>query len=423
MISQLGDHVEMLFGFAFKSKAYTENPDDIRLLRGDNIAQGVLRWDGVKRWPAHDHEAFARYDLSVDDVVLAMDRPWIDAGLKYARIRDSDLPALLVQRVARLRAKNSLDQTFLFYLIGSRAFTDHVKAITTGANVPHIAGRDIAAFRFTLPPLETQRRIAKILSAYDDLIEVNQRRIAILEEMARRLFEEWFVRFRYPGHEGDALVEGPLGPTPAAWTIEKASDLFDYCGGGTPSKSEPTYWDGGTINWFTPTDLTKGGALFLDASSLQITELGLAKSSARLFPAGSVMMTSRATLGVFAVAGTPATTNQGFITFKPTARTPTFYLLHCLKREFSRMEAVASGTTFKEVTKGALGDLKFCAPPLGLVQNFECRVSPMLNAVRTFAQQNARLRAARDLLLPKLISAEIEVSAAPTPDDVAKDAA
>lgn len=145
---RLGDVTVLLTGFPFKSEEYTEDSFAPRLLRGDNVAQGVLRWNGVKRWPKTAVDDVEQYRLVKGDVILAMDRPWIDAGLKYAAVRESDLPALLVQRVARLRGTGALDTSFLKYVIGSRAFTEHVLAVQTGTAVPHISGGQIKSFEF-----------------------------------------------------------------------------------------------------------------------------------------------------------------------------------------------------------------------------------------------------------------------------------
>ena len=109
-MTKLGEHVDMTFGNAFKSSEFTESSEDIRLLRGDNIAQGRLRWDRAKHFPKARLGEVSRFQLSLGDVVIAMDRPWIGAGLKYSAVRAADLPSLLVQRVARLRAKDGLDQ-------------------------------------------------------------------------------------------------------------------------------------------------------------------------------------------------------------------------------------------------------------------------------------------------------------------------
>lgn len=167
---------DLLAGFAFKGKEFSDGPEDTRLLRGDNIGQGCLRWNGARRWPADRAAEVTRYALAHGDVVLAMDRPWIEAGLKFARVAMSDLPALLVQRVCRLRGHpRTLDQRYLAAIIGSPAFERHVQLVTTGSAVPHISGSDIAQFAFDLPPLSEQESIADVLGALDDKIESNER--------------------------------------------------------------------------------------------------------------------------------------------------------------------------------------------------------------------------------------------------------
>lgn len=410
MTVSLGNHVDLLTGFPFKSACYTDRPDDVLVLRGDNVGQGRLRWDGAKRWPRKELNQYAQFELRPGDVILAMDRPWIEAGLKWAWIRPNDDKPLLVQRVARMRGINGLLTEYLRYLIGSPAFTNHVSSITTGVNVPHISARDIKAFQFELPPLGVQRRIAGILSAYDDLIEVNTRRIDILEEMARRLFDEWFVRFRFPGYLATKLHRTSFGTIPEGWQRRDIGDTWEVIGGGTPSKENPKYWEGGEINWYTPTDLTRTRTSFIDGSLQKITDCGLAESSARLFPAYSIMMTSRATLGVIAINTTPATTNQGFITCIPNEDAPLFFLYFWLNSNAAEFERHASGATFKEITKGTFKKLPIMLPPRDLVRRFEATIDPLMQQSRTLQASTRNLRAVRDLLLPKLISGEIDLS-------------
>lgn len=136
----LGEEVDLLTGYPFKSKQYVDDPCAIRLLRGDNVVQGRLRWDGVKRWPVDQSDGLSDYLLRPGDVVLAMDRPWIEAGLKYASISSHDAPSLLVQRVARLRGNSRLETSFLRYLIGSAAFTHHVLSVQIAPEEPHAQG-------------------------------------------------------------------------------------------------------------------------------------------------------------------------------------------------------------------------------------------------------------------------------------------
>ena len=187
-MTKLGELVDMTFGNAFKSADFTDDANDIRLLRGDNIGQGRLRWEGAKLFPVDRITEVARYQLNQDDVVIAMDRPWIAAGLKYSVVRESDLPCLLVQRVTRLRSKAGLDQGYLGAIVGSKAFTDYVIGVQTGSAVPHISGGQIADFELPpLPPIEVQRAIAATLGTLDDKIESNRRAVALFEELGSTL--------------------------------------------------------------------------------------------------------------------------------------------------------------------------------------------------------------------------------------------
>lgn len=183
-MTKLRDLVDMTFGFAFKSAEFTGDASDVRLLRGDNIAQGRLRWDGVKRFPADRVPEVERYLLQAGDVVVAMDRPWIEAGLKFSVVRPADVPSLLVQRVARLRARAGLEQGYLAALIGSRDFMNYVVGTQTGSAVPHISGGQIGDYDIgALPTIEAQRAIASTLGALDERIASNQRVVALALEL------------------------------------------------------------------------------------------------------------------------------------------------------------------------------------------------------------------------------------------------
>lgn len=218
----LGGEAELISGFPFRSNEYTDNPRDVRLLRGDNIAQGNIRWANAKRWSLKDAPNFEHYELKKDDVVLAMDRPWIDAGLKYAAIGDEDLPCLLLQRTSRLRGGPNLDIRFLRYVIGSPEFTKHIQSITTGSLVPHISSRQIKDFSFRIPPLATQKRIAAVLSALDAKIAINQRINSELEGMAKLLYDYWFVQYDFP--LSAALGKPRLADKPSPSLPQKSSN-------------------------------------------------------------------------------------------------------------------------------------------------------------------------------------------------------
>jgi type I restriction enzyme S subunit len=307
------------------------------------------------------------------------------------------------------------DKQFMCYYMSQQSLKEK---LDTGSAQAQITVNALSAYYVTIPPLPIQHRIASILSAYDDLIENNTRRIAILEEMARRIYEEWFVRFRFPGHEQVKIVESELGLIPEGWEVRTVDETFQIVGGGTPSKAEPSYWEGGTINWYSPTDLTKAGTSFMDESANRITSLGLAKSSARLFPPMSVMLTSRATIGVVAVNTTEACTNQGFITCLPNAAYPLWLLFHWIKTNVETFIGLGTGATFKEITKGTFKGIKLIVPSGETVTQYSALVEPLMALSLILQRKNTNLRTTRDLLLPKLISGELDVPTLPEPEAI-----
>lgn len=192
----LAAEVNLLSGFAFKSARYTNGENGVRLLRGDNIIQGCLRWDDVKKWPADDIKDYDQYQIAEGDVVLAMDRPWVKAGLKHAKITRDDLPCLLVQRTARLRSGPDIDNRFLMFLVGSAAFTRHILGVQTGIGVPHISGQQIKDFAFYRPSRREQAVIADGLETLrwevQDLESIYQRKLAALDELKQSLLNQAF---------------------------------------------------------------------------------------------------------------------------------------------------------------------------------------------------------------------------------------
>ena len=307
-----------------------------------------------------------------------------------------------------LQNLRDLDRDFAYYAL--KTLEQHFFNSGSGAAIQNINTDILRQAEIPHPPLPVQRRIAGILSAYDGLIENSQRRIKILEAMARGLYREWFVHFRFPGHEKHPRVASPLGDIPQGWEVKTVADSFEISGGGTPSRKEEKYWDGGTIQWFSPSDLTGAGTMFMDDSSDHITELGLAESSARLFPARSVMLTSRATIGAIAINTHQACTNQGFITCLPNERIPLYFLFHWLTENVPTFQRMASGATFKEISRGVFKTIEFLQPPTKLVRRFEDAAAPMAEQALALQRQIQNLRRTRDLLLPRLLSGKVELS-------------
>lgn len=312
--------------------------------------------------------------------------------------------------VVKPRDPNVLTTKFLYYSL--RPKLSELRSFSTGAATKFLTLTILNQTAIEVPPFSVQQRIAGILSAYDELMDNSQRRIRILNAMARALYREWFVHFRFPGHEKLPRVASPLGDIPQGWEVKTVADSFEISGGGTPSRKEPSYWDGGTIQWFAPSALTAAGTMFMHDSPERITELGLAESSARLFPAFSVMLTSRATIGAIAINTHDACTNQGFITCLPNDRVPLYFLFHWLTENVPKFERLASGATFKEISRGVFKTIEFLHPSAPLVRRFEAQAEPMAKQILALQRQIQNLRRTRDLLIPKLLSGEINVSRA-----------
>lgn len=191
--TELGEHIDLLTGHPFKSAEYSQDDNGIRLLRGDNVVQGVIRWDDARRWPRDKADGLERYQLAEGDVVVALDRTWVKAGLKAATITRGDLPCMLVQRVARIRAADNLDQLFLAAIIQSHRFVEMVKSSKTETAVPHISPNDIREFVIDLPPHPEQRKIAEILRTWDEALEkltaLRAAKVRRISSLRQRLFE------------------------------------------------------------------------------------------------------------------------------------------------------------------------------------------------------------------------------------------
>lgn len=329
-------------------------------------------------------------------------------GATIGKICLTDRESVTNQQINSIVPRDGVDARFLYYLLKHEA--PGIARTAGGAATPLINKSAFSSVTVRTPEATTMASVGAMLGALDDLIENNRRRVEVLEEMARAVYREWFVKFRYPGHEGVGLIDSALSPTPEGWALSTCGAELNFIGGGTPSKTEPAYWDEGTVAWYTPTDLTKSGWRYAAEPKSRITEQGVAKSSARLFPAGSVMMTSRATLGVLAIATTEATTNQGFIVLLPDERWSPGFIYEWLDSKAAELAVLGTGATFKEITKGSFKNFPFVVPAQPALDAYSARTAPLEEQIHVLEQQTRKLATLRDLLLPKLVTGQIDVS-------------
>lgn len=377
---RLGDLVDLDVGFAFKSSGFVDAPDGVRLLRGDNVSLGRLRWQAPKYWPASDLQGLERYVLAPGDVVVAMDRPWIGGGLKQAVVRLDDVPALLVQRVARLRARPGLDQGFLAAVVASRGFEDHILAMITGSAVPHISGPQILSFPVRrLPAVKEQRRIAATLRALDDKIESNRRLLNAIHSLTR------------------AAVRAALALEGAKEVAVAA--LARFVNGGAYTK----------------------GATGTGRMVLRIAELNSGPGGSTVYTefdvpedktarAGDLLMSWSGSLDVYRWTREEAIINQHI--FKVISNGLPAWLVHDrLKAVMPTFQSIAKdkATTMGHVQRGHLESTTVAMPSSEQIDQLDARLGPLWDRLLLAEREIHTLAELRDALLPELLSGRLRV--------------
>ena len=392
----LRDFVDLLAGFAFKSTGYSDGQDDVRLLRGDNIAPGRVRWDGVKRWSRENAVGLERYALEPGDVVLAMDRPWIPAGLKVAQVQAADTPSYLVQRVARIRPASREDCSFLFALLSTPEFESYIQNVTTGTAVPHISAKQILDFEFRLPPAYVRAKVGEIVAALNERITLLRETNATLEAIAQALFKSWFVDFdpvhaRARGEQPaglapevaalfpDSFEESALGMIPRGWRVLSFTETIDVIGGGTPKTSISEYWNG-DIPWFSVVDAPATTDVFVIETEKHITCEGLNKSSTKLLPVGTTIISARGTVGRLALVGQAMAMNQSCYGLSGKAG-DVYFTYFSTHRLVETLKQRTHGSVFDTITRDTLAGVSVVYPQTIVITAFEETIAPVMERI------------------------------------------
>ena len=400
---KLSEVANLFAGYPFKGNNYSDK--GVRVVRGDNVTIGHLRWTigKDKRWN-EPFDQFEYYSLHENEIVIGMDGSRV--GMNRAQIKHEDLPLLLAQRVACIRNNSNSIQDYLYYQIFSNNFVQYIKAIHTGTSIPHVSLKQIGDFGIPLPSLSDQRKIAGILSALDAKIENNNKINANLEAQAEALFKSWFVDFT--PFKDQPFVDSELGPIPQGWKVGKLGDIGEIVGGSTPSKSKPEYYTTHGIAWLTPKDLSTSKAKFTSRGEIDITDEGYNSTSTKLMPRGSVLFSSRAPIGYLTIAKNEICTNQGFKSLVPNGA-GTGFIYYTLRHLTPQIENRATGSTFKEASATLMRSVETIVPPTSILNKFEELLRPILQFQEKKEEENQRLAALRDTLLPKLMSGEIKL--------------
>ena len=329
-----------------------------------------------------------------------------EATLNLYAIIPEGFRGCLGRRMALLRVdETKADCKFLYYYFYSDAWRATVNEnIVLGATVDRIPLIKFPDFPVELPPLETQHRIADILFAYDDLIENNQKQIKLLEEAAQRLYKEWFVDLRFPGHENTKIVDG----VPEGWQYEKLGDLVKTTSGGTPSRRKSEYYVNGNIRWIKTKELNDG---FIFETEEHITEDAVKNSSAKVLPEGALIVAMYgATIGKIGITAAEMACNQAccaFISFDDMISKEYLYCWLMDNREY--LVSQGKGAAQSNLSQEMIRNFSLLCPDKKVIKNFTEIVTTMLENKRVLENKILMLSKARDDLLPKLMSGEVEV--------------
>lgn len=283
---------------------------------------------------------------------------------------------------------------FIGYYLRTPVFRAGFTAFSTMTTRASLRNEDLLSMKVPVPDMQTQKHIASILSAYDDLVENNQKQIKLLEEASQRLYKEWFVDLRFPGHETTPIVDG----IPDRWEIQTLSQIADVVMGQSP-KSEFYNQDRQGLPFHQGVG-SYGTRFVIDTT--------YSTSFTRIAEAGSILFSVRAPVGRLNITKNKIVIGRGLAAINHRSGMQS-YLFYLLKERFFKDNIIGNGAIFASISKDELLGQKFIVPVDDLVKRFNTVVSDIDGKIAGLENQIMLLTEARDRLLPKLISGEIEV--------------
>jgi type I restriction enzyme S subunit len=386
---RLGELIEIKHGFAFEGRYFVDNGPYVLLTPGNFIEAGGFRHRGEKQ-KHYDGPVPPEFVLNPGDLLVAMTEQG-EGLLGSTAFVPTGKPCLHNQRLGLIRPRPgaAVDLKFIYYLFNSRGVRAQIRGSSSGTKVRHTSPSRVYAVEAALPEVDTQRRIASILGAHDDLIEVNRRRIALLEEMGRRLFEEWFVLFRYPGHGVGERIKGARGTVPDGWRVSQVRELVERQRNGKVYREK---------------DCERSGRIMvIDQSSDEVLGFHSNNADHNAASADPIAIFGDHTCKMQLLV-TPFSIGPNTVAFKAKGSINIYYLF----------ELVRDLTRTREYKRhwNDLMSKEVLVAPVALAASYAEVVKPLFQLQEHLQRQNRNLREQRDLLLPRLISGELSVSTA-----------
>lgn len=305
----------------------------------------------------------------------------------------------------RIKNKTEHDPIFWTYHFKNISFRKSMSGNAIGTNIQNLSQGMLSNYETEVPDYNTQRRIASILSTYDDFIENNQKQIKLLEESAQRLYKEWFVDLRFPGYENVEIVDG----VPEGWYINRADHYFKITIGKTPSRAEKQWFtnSGEGTPWTSISDMGESGA-FAFYSKEDLTADAIIRHNMKVVPKGTILVSFKLTVGRVAITSSDMCTNEAIAHFHIDNDLDRPYT-YCYLKNFEYDSLGNTSSISKAINSKIIKSMPFIMPSEDILGQFAMIVQPILDQIELKQKIIFRLTEARDRLLPKLMSGEIEV--------------
>ena len=299
--------------------------------------------------------------------------------------------------------KNKLNIRYLCYAMNLQLSL--LKTMSSGSTTKFLTIKMLHGLDIPFPSIEKQNRIAQILSNYDNLIENNQKQIKLLEEVAQRLYKEWFVDLHFPGYESATITDG----VPNGWEKGQAQDFFDITIGKTPPRAESQWFVNGEegVPWISISDMGNNNT-FIFSTSESLTCEAIQKHNVKIVPKGTVLLSFKLTVGRVSIASTEMCTNEAIAHFKISDDNTREYL-YCYLKNFHYDSLGSTSSISKAINSKIVKAMPIVLPDDNLLEKFSKVVAPLFEQIFVKQKEIIKLTEARDRLLPKLMSGEIEV--------------
>jgi len=415
-IEKLKGKINIKHGFPFKGEFFSDQKSEFIVLTPGNFYEtgGFKRQPGKEKF--YTGEFSEEYIHSKGDVIVAMTEQ--AAGLlgSCARVPESGL-YLHNQRLGLIKTNPQyLLKDYVYYLFRTNTVREQIRLSSSGSKVKHTSPERIYDVEVPLPEVEEQQKIVNFLDVIENKLELNNRVNAELEAMAKTLYEYWFVQFDFPDANGkpyktsggNMVFNATLKRNiPAGWRASNILSLADLFGGGTPTKTNHEYWDG-SIPFFTPTDSDKN--IYSLNTQDSITELGLKKSSTRLFEKNTIFITARGSVGRLALNAVPMAMNQSCYALRAKQGTSFAFLYFLTKELIHHLEVKATGSVFNSIVSNDIEYTNLALPDdIGLIDKYAKKIEPIFTTIELLTKENHQLTTLRNMLLPLLMNGQVTV--------------